>query len=111
MKNKNRCPAIATHKHVFGQPAFVSRENAAEAQRKALLSEQRVSAVAASERHDAVHMRQVRNNRLVRIARPVVDNRSCVKKKEATITRVLGIFKSHVGEQSVLDVGRGTPTE
>ncbi len=62
---------------MFGEPAFVSGQNAAKAESEALLAEQRVAAVARAVGHDGVTVGDVRNDRLFGVARPVAHQRSC----------------------------------
>ena len=77
---KSRCDELfhalrAGHRHdehVLRQPAFVVADAARDAQREALLPEQRVASVAAAEARDFVVGRDVGDDRLLRITRPVI---------------------------------------
>ena len=51
----------AEDEHVFGQPFFALGEDAGDAQRQALLSQQDVAAVAAADRPDGVVFRKVQD--------------------------------------------------
>ena len=70
---------------MFGEPALVARDVARDAQREALLAEQRVAAVAAAVRHDLALRRDVSDQHLLRVARPMVDDRSCNKHAKCLI--------------------------
>ena len=60
----------AEDQHVFGQPAFVARHVRGDAQREALLAEQRVAAVARAVGPDFAGFRVVHDVLGVRVARP-----------------------------------------
>ena len=64
----------AQDKHVLCQPALAHRHLGAESEGEALLAEQAIPAVAASERDDLVVLGKVANHCLLRVAWPVVDN-------------------------------------
>ena len=80
---------------MFGHPSLVPRHDTAEAKREALLAEQRVSAVTAAVRDDLVHVRDVRDDRLFGVARPLVLDCACVRKSpyRARVGRGLSYFK------------------
>jgi hypothetical protein len=59
----------AENEHVLGEPALVARHHRSDAQREALLAEQRVAAVARAERHDLARLGKVHDLLLV-VARP-----------------------------------------
>ena len=56
--------------HVLGEPALVARDHRRDAQREALLAEQRVAAVARAERPDLARLGEVHDPLLVGVARP-----------------------------------------
>ena len=55
---------------MLGEPAFVARDHRRDAQREALLAEQRVAAVAGAERPDLTRLGEVHDPLLVGVARP-----------------------------------------
>ena len=59
---------------MLGEPALVERDARRDAQREALLAEERVAAVAAAVGHDASLGGVVRDEDALRVARPVVDD-------------------------------------
>ena len=60
----------ADDEHVLGEPAFVARHRGRDAEREALLAQQRVAAVAAAERPDRPLFGEVRDVGVVGIAGP-----------------------------------------
>lgn len=64
-----------SHQHVLGQPALVLGDARGDAEGKTLLPKQRVSPVAAAEGQDLPGVWQVRNQHLVWVAGPRVDER------------------------------------
>ena len=56
--------------HVLGQPAGVAGHDGCDAQREALLAEQRVAAVSGAVRHDLAGLGEVDDVLVVRVARP-----------------------------------------
>lgn len=60
---------------MFGQPAFVLGDARGDAEGKALLPQERVASVATAEGHDLPGVRQVRDQHLLGVTGPRVDQR------------------------------------
>lgn len=68
---------LQTHQHVLCQPPFLLGQPAGYPESKALLPEQRVPAVPTAKGDDLSAVRQVGDERQLRVAGPVVDQRVC----------------------------------
>ncbi len=66
---------FVTDQHVFGQPALLFSDAGRDTESEALLPQQRVSSVPAAERHDGPLVRDVSDERELRVTRPVIDQR------------------------------------
>ncbi len=64
-----------TDQHVFGQPALLFSDAGRDTESEALLPQQWVSSVSAAKRHDAPLVRDVSDEREIRVTRPVIDQR------------------------------------
>lgn len=78
---------------MFGQPALTFGQNRAESQCEALLSEKRIAAVTAAEAGDLVVRRNVGDNRLLRITRPVIYQVAYKKIRNEGLQSLKSMFK------------------
>ena len=65
------CSSSSTHQHVFGQPAFIPGQDAPKSQGKALLPQQGIASVATPKWRNLISLRDVSNQHLLGVARPI----------------------------------------